>query len=87
MSTGVRTLDDRETNLIWTLRDLPPGRLRADLLAILDELVSVAQDPCCAEMQADGVPCPSAHTACDQCQRVLARLDRIRAALRAVRMA
>jgi len=82
MSSDVRTLDDRELSLIWALRDLPEGRLRADLLALLDEFLSFAQDLRCAQMQADGVPCPSAHTACDECQRVLARLDRIRAAVR-----
>jgi hypothetical protein len=87
MSADLRTLDDRETNLLWTLRDLPHSRLRADLLAILDEFLALAQGPCCTEMQADGAPCPSAHTACDQCQRVLARLERIRAALHAARAA
>jgi hypothetical protein len=87
MSSDVRTLDERETKLLWTLRDLPPGRLRTDLLALVDELLGFAQDPRCAQMQADGVPCPSAHTSCDECQRALVRLDRIRAALHAARTA
>jgi len=29
----------------------------------------LAREPHCAESQADGVPCPTAHNACDQCYR------------------
>lgn len=29
--------------------------------------------PCCAEAQADGVPCDTVHAVCERCGRALAR--------------
>ena len=82
MSQDLMPVDARERSLIWALREMPPGRLHGELLQLLEDLMKFAQDLHCAPMQADGVPCPSAHTACDDCGPVLERLDRIRAAVR-----
>jgi hypothetical protein len=40
-----------------------------DERVLLGEIVRILREPHCAELQADGAPCPSAHTACDQCDR------------------
>ena len=41
----------------------------AELRLLLDELDGLLGQPSCPEAQADGGPCPSAATACDQCAR------------------
>jgi hypothetical protein len=73
-----------EWRLVWALREVPEGRLRVELLRLLDELLDVARDPHCAEMQADGVPCACLGVACDECQRVVSRLRQLRLPMRSV---
>jgi len=73
-----------EWRLVWALRELPEGRLRVELLSLLDELLAVARDPHCAETQADGVPCACLGVACDECQRVVSRLRQLRLPMRSV---
>jgi hypothetical protein len=73
-----------EWRLVWALREVPEGRLRAELLSLLDELLAAARDPHCAETQADGVPCACLGVACDECQRVLSRLRQLRLPMRSV---
>jgi len=73
-----------ERRLVWALRQVPEGRLRVELLSLLDELLDVARDPHCAETQADGVPCACLGVACDECQRALSRLRQLRLPMRSV---
>ncbi len=59
-----------ERNLIFALREVPESPLRARVLGLLEGLVRIAQEPCCNETQADGVPCASVRSQCDACPRV-----------------
>lgn len=76
--TVVTPLTPEEWEIVSLLRDVPAGRSRRQLLALLRELVSFVASPSCAEMQADGVPCPTAHSSCDECQRIDSCLARMR---------
>ena len=73
-------LSTMERRIIDALRDLPPGQARDLLDEILDQLVTFAQDPHCAEMQADGVPCTSPSSDCEQCARLKEILAGVRRA-------
>lgn len=63
-------LSPRERRILAALRDVPPGQARDLLDEVLDQLVAFVQDPHCAEMQADGVPCFSPSSDCEQCVRL-----------------
>lgn len=80
-------LDGDEWRLILALRDLPPSPLRDRLWELLRELVAFVQQPACAEMQADGVPCENPQAACDQCLAVTALLEGLRTRLQAASQA
>lgn len=71
-------LTPEEWRLVSRLRDIPQSPLRERLAAVIDELVAMVRDPHCSEMQADGVPCLSVTTSCDQCQQVAALLGNVR---------
>jgi hypothetical protein len=64
---------DAEGRLLAVVRRLPLGDLR-QLFAEMDGLLA----PLCAESQADGVPCPDAHSACATCGRARSVLDTVR---------
>ncbi len=64
-----------EWRLIWSLRELPESDLKRRLLSIIEVLVGLVHEPRCMEQQADGVPCPTPHTSCDECMRVTGILD------------
>ena len=69
-----------EDDLLGNLHEIPDGPVRDELIAVIRELVDFARHSCCAEAQADGVPCRSV-MACEDCQKVeavVARLRRIR---------
>jgi hypothetical protein len=80
MSLGA--LSEEERRLIAALRDIPPSLRRDSLTLLLQELTELVREPHCAEMQADGVPCASAHVACDECQQITVLLDGLRSRLR-----
>ncbi len=71
-------LSDDEWEMVCLLRDVPGGRPRQQVLALLRELVAFVASPSCSQAQADGVPCPTAHSSCDECQRVASCLSRMR---------
>ncbi len=73
-------LSTKERRIIDALRDLPPGQARDLLDEILDQVVTFVQDPHCAEMQADGVPCTSPSSDCEQCARLKEILAGVRRA-------
>jgi hypothetical protein len=66
-----------EYRIITTLRDMPESPLRERVQRLLDEVLEFARNPRCFEYQADGVPCADPEADCDQCQVVLAMLDRL----------
>jgi hypothetical protein len=57
------------------------GMSATALRTLLTELLALAREPHCAESQADGVPCPTAHNACDQCYRYEEFRQRLREGL------
>lgn len=69
----------REALLIRRLRDALPADTRAGFFREFDELLCIAADPRCAEAQADGVPCGTADSNCEDCGRAIAWLARLRA--------
>jgi len=71
-------LTAEEWRLVSRLRDVPEGPLRERLGELLDELLTLVRDPRCAELQADGAPCPSVTTACEPCQQVASLLTSLR---------
>jgi hypothetical protein len=71
------TLSRAEWRLISTWREIQPSPLKARVGRLLDELIAFVQEPRCAEMQADGVPCDSVETQCDQCLHVTEMLDKM----------
>ena len=75
-------LSPEELGLVLSLRELPDGRLRQRALVLVRELVEFARAPRCNEVQADGVPCPSAQNSCDQCVKVDALIEVLRHRLR-----
>jgi hypothetical protein len=76
-------LTPEERRLVLALREVPPSRLRDLLVTFVGELAQFVAEPSCAEMQADGVPCPSAHDSCDECRKVASLLEGLRTRLHA----
>ncbi len=66
-----------DEQLLRAVRGMSANALRT----LLTELLALAREPHCAEAQADGVPCPSAHNACDQCYRYEEFRQRLREGL------
>lgn len=64
-----------ERNLILGLRAIADSPLRHRVLAVVDGLVRIGREPCCAEAQADGVPCDSVHSQCDACDGVFEQVE------------
>lgn len=76
--TVITALTPEEWGLVARLRDVPDGRLHRDLVALLWDLLGFASEPGCRDAQADGVPCASARSSCDECQRIRASLALLR---------
>jgi len=74
------TLSREEWALVAALRDLPESRARELATQIIRELLEAAREPRCAQMQADGVPCPTAANDCAECRQLEAALDALRRA-------
>jgi hypothetical protein len=71
-------LTDAELKIVRALRDIPEGVAREELIRLIDDLMNFVADPRCPHAQADGVPCPSLGTACEQCQVVAETLGSVR---------
>jgi hypothetical protein len=67
-----------ERRIISALRDLPPSPLKDLLGQVLARLVEFVRDPSCPEMQADGVPCSSPTSDCEQCRKLKEVLETLR---------
>jgi len=71
-------LSPEEWRLIFALREIPIDAVRADVTRAMQEFVEFAIEPCCSQVQADGVPCATATASCDRCRNLGSILDRIR---------
>ncbi len=60
-----------EQKLLLALREIPPSRLRDLMTTLVSELADFVADPQCAEMQADGAPCPTTDVSCDECPKLI----------------
>ncbi|HTS01155.1 MAG TPA: hypothetical protein VMN04_01410 [Thermoanaerobaculia bacterium] len=76
-------LSPDETKLLLALRAIPPSRLRDLMTSLVSELADFVAEPSCAEMQADGAPCPSPDVACDECRKITSILEGLRGRLQA----
>ncbi len=72
-----------EWKLIAVLRDIPESPLKELLEQVIRDLLSYAREPRCPEMQADGVPCSSASSDCEQCRQLDAILGSLHEAISA----
>ena len=70
-----------EQKLLLALREIPPSRLRDLTMALVSELAEFVSDPACAEMQADGAPCPTTQLSCDECRKLASVLEGLRGRL------
>ncbi len=64
-----------EWQLVLALRDLPPSPLRDRTLRLVRDLSFYLRQPRCGGLQADGFPCGSPHSSCEECREVWAFLD------------
>jgi hypothetical protein len=74
-------LTPEEAKLVGALRALPDSPLRELMLTLVSELADFVARPSCPELQADGAPCPTAETACDECRKVSSILEGLRTRL------
>jgi hypothetical protein len=72
------TLSPKEWELVSALRNVPESPLKAQIDALLGELMKFAADPKCYESQGDGVPCTNTNMDCDSCKRVTDLIDSLR---------
>ena len=77
-------LSREEWRLVSSLREIPESRVRDGLTAVIEDLVEFVREPHCPKMQADGVPCASAHESCEECRQVAALLGALHVRLRGV---
>ncbi len=76
-------LSEEERKLLLALRGIPPSRLRDLMTTLIGELTAFVAAPSCAEMQADGAPCPAPDTSCDDCRKLTTILEGLRGRLQA----
>jgi len=70
-----------EQKLLLALREIPPSRLRDLMTTLVSELADFVSNPSCAEMQADGAPCPTTDVSCDECRKLTSVLEGLRGRL------
>lgn len=71
-------IEEHERRLIDELRAIPPSPLRDRVVYLIHDLLAFAAEPACHQVQADGVPCPTALNSCDTCRRALDVLEAMR---------
>jgi len=74
-------LSREEQKLVLALREIPPSRLRDLMATLVSELADFVAEPRCAEMQADGAPCPTTEVSCDECRKLTTILEGLRGRL------
>ena len=75
---GLIPLNPDEQKLLLALRGIPPSRLRDLMTTLVGELCDFVTAPACAEMQADGVPCPTTDVSCDECRKLTTIIEGLR---------
>ena len=80
---GLLPLSPEEQKLLLALREIPPSRLRELMTTLIGELADFVAEPSCAEVQADGAPCPTTDAACDECRKLTSILEGLRGRLHA----
>lgn len=75
------TVSREEWVLLAALRDLPDTHARELATKVIREVLELAREPHCAEMQADGVPCPTASNDCASCRQLEVALAALRRAV------
>jgi hypothetical protein len=75
---GLIPLNPDEQKLLLALRGIPPSRLRDLMTTLVGELCDFVTAPTCAEMQADGAPCPTTDVSCDECRKLTTILEGLR---------
>ena len=80
---GLLPLSPEEQKLLLALREIPPSRLRDLMTTLIGELAEFVAEPSCAEMQADGAPCPTTDASCDECRKLTTILEGLRGRLQA----
>ena len=80
---GLLPLSPEEQKLLLALREIPPSRLRALMTTLIGELVDFVAEPSCAEVQADGAPCPASDVSCDECRKLTSIIEGLRGRLQA----
>jgi len=75
---GLVPLSPDEQKLLLALRGIPPSRLRDLMSTLVGELCDFVTAPGCAEMQADGAPCPTTDVSCDECRKLTMILEGLR---------
>jgi hypothetical protein len=81
MSVATFALTPDERRLVLALREIPQSPLRGLYTTLVAELTEFVQNPSCAEMQGDGVPCTSTEASCDQCRKLESLLEGLRSRL------
>ena len=51
------------------------------MTTLVGELCDFVRAPGCAEMQADGAPCPTTDVSCDECRKLTTILEGLRSRL------
>jgi len=74
-------LSREEQKLVLALREIPESRLRDLMTTLVSELLDFVAEPSCAEMQADGAPCPTTEVSCDECRKLTTILEGLRGRL------
>ena len=78
MTTTTLDVLEAERRLVDGLRALPAGRMRDEVVRVMDALLDFAVACRCHDAQGDGVPCGSVLTACDCCPECAAILRDLR---------
>ena len=76
------SLDETEWALVRSLREVTPSTVRDRATDLVGQLLAFVATPGCTTQQADGAPCDTPQTSCDECDRVLQVLGDLQARLR-----
>jgi len=80
---SVRELLQEELGRLQDLRDRLSCQSHGDLLAVTERALRAAGCPACAETQADGVPCETTGTSCEECVKALGWIRSLRTRIEA----
>jgi hypothetical protein len=75
-------LEAAEWALVRSLREVAPSTVRERAAEVVGQLLAFVGSPGCNTQQADGAPCDTPKTSCDECDRVLQVLGDLQARLR-----